>query len=108
MESARRNRFRQKPVAADLRPVGEGRFIETILIVEIRNDVIASLDHLARRFGKTRLVAIDQRQAPRADDVKGNAGNEQQRVIADTDFRRVLAIYRSCVTQLADSRIPGG
>lgn len=33
------------------------------------------------------------------------AGNEEKREIADTDIRRVLAIYRSCGIQLADSKI---
>src|SRR6266850_1634392 len=33
--------------ARHLGPVGEGRFVEAILVVEIRNDVIATLDHFA-------------------------------------------------------------
>src|SRR2546421_8900201 len=34
--------------ADDLRPIGEGRFVEPKLIVKMRNDVITALDHLAR------------------------------------------------------------
>src|ERR1700682_4426635 len=44
--------FAKHAVTRDLGPVGEGRLIEAILIVEMRNDVIATLDHLARRFSK--------------------------------------------------------
>jgi hypothetical protein len=47
----------------------------------MRNDVIAALNHLARRFGKPGLVAIDQRNAPRPGDVENDAAEKQQRVI---------------------------
>jgi hypothetical protein len=65
----------------------------------VRNNTIAALDHLARRFGKARFVTVDQRQAPCASNVKKEAANKKQRVI-DTDLRRVLAIYRSCSFQV--------
>jgi membrane-associated phospholipid phosphatase len=37
--------------------------------------------------------------------VKKQAAGKEQKEIADTDIRRVLAIYRSCRIQLADSKI---
>ena len=98
----------KESIARDLKPVSQRRFIESELVVEVRNNVVSAFAHFPCCFGETRLVPIDQRQVPCPKDVKSDAGNEQQRIIADTDFRRVLAIYRSCVTQLADSRIPGG
>ena len=63
-------------VARDLRPIGEGRLIEAILVIEVRNDVIAALDHLARCFGETRFVAIDQRNNPSAGEVEEQATEE--------------------------------
>ena len=92
-------------IAERLTPVSKRRLVEAILIVEKRNDVIAALQHLARRFGKTRLIAIDQRKAPRAGEMKKQAGEKEEGEIADTGRRRVLAIYRSCRTQVLDSRI---
>ena len=64
------------------------------MIVEIGNDIIAALPHLARCFGKSRLVAIDQRQAPRARDVKKQAAEKREE--------------RNCGLQVAkrDSKIP--
>src|SRR5438067_849667 len=62
--------FTKNFIARDLRPVSEGRFIKAKLIIKIGHDVIAALDHFARSFGKTRLVAVDQRQAPGTDNVK--------------------------------------
>ncbi|HCP91050.1 MAG TPA: hypothetical protein DIT76_03230 [Spartobacteria bacterium] len=57
------------------------------MIVEVRNDVIGALDHLARRFGKARLVAIDERKIPCAGDVKQDAANKQEGGIADCGFQ---------------------
>jgi len=68
-------------IAGDLRPVGEGRLIESKLIIEAGNDVVAAPDHFARSFGKTRLIPIDKGQAPCAKDVKDHAAKKQQRVI---------------------------
>jgi hypothetical protein len=68
-------------IARDLCPVGEGRLIKSELIIEVGNDVVAAPDHFARSFGKARLIAIDQRQAPCAKDVKNHAAKKQQRVI---------------------------
>src|SRR6266404_1442085 len=74
-------------VARDLRPVGEGRFVEAEVIVEIRNDVIAALNHFARRFGEARLVPIDERKTPCAGDVKEHAAKKQEGGIADCGFQ---------------------
>src|SRR5207237_9590174 len=69
--------FTEAPVARHLRPIGEGRLVETELIVEVGNDVIAALDHFARCLCETRLVAVDQRQAPCPDHVKQDAASEE-------------------------------
>jgi hypothetical protein len=74
------------------------------MIVEVRNDVIPPLSHFPRCFREARLIAIDQRQAPRAGDVEKHAAEKEKNEIADTDIRRVLAIYRSCRIQLRDSK----
>jgi hypothetical protein len=74
-------------IAGDLRPVGEGRLIESKLIIEVGNDVVPALDHFARSFGKARFIPIDQRQAPCARDVKKNAGEKQYRVFCRGRFQ---------------------
>jgi hypothetical protein len=73
--------FAENVIARDLCPVGEGRLIESKLIIEVGNDIVAVLDHFARSFGKAWLIAIDQRQAPCAKDMKNHAAKKQQRVI---------------------------
>ena len=79
--------FAENVIAGDLCPVGEGRLIESKLIIEVGNDVVAALDHFARSFGKARLIPIDQRQAPCAKDVKQNAGEKQYRVFCRCRFQ---------------------
>src|SRR5437870_3164990 len=73
--------FTKDTITCSLSPIGEGRFIQTKLIIEARNDVIAAFGHLSRRLRETRFVTVDQRQAPRASDVKKDATKKQQRVI---------------------------
>ena len=68
-------------IAGDLCPLGEGRLIESKLIIEVRNDVVPAFDHFARSFGKARLIPINQRQAPCAKDMENYAAEKQQRVI---------------------------
>ena len=74
--------FAKDTIARDLKPVGERRFIETELIVEIGDDEIAPLAHFPCRFGETWLVAIDQRQTPGACEMEKQAPNKQHDVIA--------------------------
>ncbi len=69
-------------VTERLKPVGEGRFVEAVIIIEVGNDVIAPLQHLARSLGETRLVAIDQRQGPRAGDMEKEAREKDEREFA--------------------------
>ncbi len=69
-------------ITGDLTPIGEWWFVETITIVEIRHDIIATLDHLARSLGKTRLIAIHQRQRPGAGQMKKQAPAEEGEEIA--------------------------
>ena len=47
-----------------LRPIDEGRLVEAVLVVEIRDDIITPLPHLARSFGEARLVSIKQGYDP--------------------------------------------
>jgi len=63
----------EQVIAGELCLVGEGRLIKAQLIIKVRNDVVTALDHFARSFGKPRLIPIDQRQAPCAENVKQNA-----------------------------------
>src|SRR4051794_38768288 len=57
-------------ITRSLKPIGERRFVEAILIIEIGNDVIVALNHFPRGLRETRFVAIDQRQAPCAGEVE--------------------------------------
>src|SRR5256885_16060085 len=61
--------FAKNRVAGDLGPINEGRFIETILVVEERDDVIAALAHLAGGFRKTRLDPYNKRNDLRSGDL---------------------------------------
>ena len=73
--------FAEDFVAGDLCPVGEGRLVQAQLVVEMRHDIIAALDHFPGGFGKTWFVAIDQRHAPGADRVKKKAAQKEHAVI---------------------------
>ena len=86
--------FAEEMITGDLTPVGERRFIETITIVEIRHDIIAPLDHLARSLGETRFIAIDQRQRPGAGEMKKQAPAEEGE--------------RNCELQVARERFKDG
>ena len=79
--------FAENVIAGDLCPVGEGRLIESKLIIEVGNDVVLAFDHFARSFGKARLIPIDQRQAPCPENVKQNAGEKQYRVFCRCRFQ---------------------
>ena len=81
-EAGRERVFPKDPVARDLTPIGERRFVEAIAIIEIGHDIIAALDHLARSLGKTRLVAVDQGQHPAAGEMKKQAAAEEREKIA--------------------------
>src|SRR2546429_3443127 len=63
-------------VACHLRPIGERGFVQPQPIIEVGNDVICALDHLSRCFRETRLVTIDQRQAPCAGQMKKDAAKK--------------------------------
>src|SRR5581483_10312330 len=76
-------------IAGDLRPVSERRFIESIFVVEVGDNVILAFDHFARRFGKARLVAIDQRNDPGAGDVKEDATGEEEEKISSCRLQSV-------------------
>ena len=83
----------ENAVAQRLTPVRKRRLIEAILIVEKRNDVIAALQHLARCLGKARLIAIDQRQAPRAREMKKQAAEKEESEIADCRLQSAIQEY---------------
>jgi hypothetical protein len=57
------------------------------MVVKVGNDVISALDHLARCFRETRLVTIDQRQAPGSGQVKKNRAEKQKNRIAYCGFQ---------------------
>jgi hypothetical protein len=48
------------------------------------------LQHLARRLGKARLIAIDQRQGPRARKMKKQAAEKEEREIADCRLQSAI------------------
>src|SRR5215203_560341 len=52
--------FAEKMVTSHLSPVDQRRFIESVFVIEIGDNKIASGPHLARSLGKPRLVPIDQ------------------------------------------------
>src|SRR5947207_4874667 len=74
-------------IARDLRPINEGRLIEAILVVEKRDNVIASLAHFAGSFGKTGLVAIDERNDPGPGDMEKKRAEENDDEIADCEWQ---------------------
>jgi hypothetical protein len=82
-KSCREVTFPEQPVTRGLKPVGERRFVEAISIVEKRNQVVTPLDHLARCFGETRLVAIDQGERPGPRKMEEKATGEEQQEFAD-------------------------
>ena len=56
--------FAEDFVTGRLAPVDQDRLVKPPLAVEPRHHVIAALEHLARRLGKPRLVAVGERQNP--------------------------------------------
>jgi len=66
-----------------LRPINKRRLIEAVLVVEVWNDVIAALAHLARGLGETRLVPIYERNGPGPGDVQKERAEENEDEIAD-------------------------
>ena len=74
-------------IARDLRPINQRRFIEAILAIEKRNNVIASLAHFAGSFGKTGLVPIDERNGPCPGDVEKKGAEENDDEIADCEWQ---------------------
>src|SRR6266568_7698341 len=58
-EARRKIVLAKNTITYRLCPIGEGRFVETQLIIKARDDVITALNHLARCFGETRFVAVD-------------------------------------------------
>jgi hypothetical protein len=65
-----------------LKPVSQRRFVESELVVEEWNDVTSAFAHFPRRFGETWLVPIDEWQTPRAREMKQQAPQEENNVIA--------------------------
>src|ERR1051325_4084971 len=74
-------------IARDLCPIREGRLVEAKLIIEVRNNVITALDHLARGLRESRFVAVNQRQGPRPENVKKYAAKKQDRVFCRFRFQ---------------------
>lgn len=55
-------------------PVGEGRFVEAVFVVEVGDGPLVTVDHLDGSVGEARFVAVDKRQGPDA----GDEGKEGQ------------------------------
>ena len=91
-------------IARDLEPIGERRLIEPIAIVEIRHDIIAALDHLARGLGETRLIAVDQGQRPGAGEMKKQTSAEESREIASCRLQESDSKMARAERQPANSR----
>jgi hypothetical protein len=66
------------PGRSRLQPVAERRFIEPVTAIEIRDDPIPRLHHLARGFGETWLIAVDKRQRAIARAVQQTHGHGKQ------------------------------
>jgi hypothetical protein len=66
-----------------LRPINKWRLIEAVLVVEVRNDVIAALAHLAGGLGETGLIPIHERDRPGPGDVQKQRAEENENEIAD-------------------------
>src|SRR6266481_6734928 len=43
--------FPEQAITGSLGPIGEGRLVQAEVIVEVGNNVVAALNHLARGFG---------------------------------------------------------
>ena len=66
----------------DLQPVNQGRFVETILVVEVGDDPIMAFAHFAGGLGEAGLVAIKKRKPPAPGDVhqQGESQDEEAAV----------------------------
>jgi hypothetical protein len=58
-ETCRKIIFTEQAITGGLSPISEGRLVQAEVIVEVRNNVVAALNHLAGCFGKARLIAVD-------------------------------------------------
>ena len=96
----------ENAVAGDLAPIGERRLVEAVAIVEIRNDVIPALDHFARSLGKSRLIAIDQRQHPATGEMKKQAPAEERDEIACCRLQESDSKMAGAETQPANFSMP--
>ena len=53
-------------VARAHQPIGQDRFVETVIAVEGRHDPVVTRDHLHGRLGEPRLIPVDEWQRARA------------------------------------------
>jgi hypothetical protein len=95
-----------------LEPVGERRLVEAVAIVEIRDDIVTALDHLARGLGETRLIAIDQREQPGAGEMKKQTSAKEREKIAscrlqESDSKMARAERQPANSRCIKSRRPG-
>ena len=72
---AAQGRHRQR-----LEPIDSGGLAVARLVLEADAEIIAALDHLARRLGEARLVAVGHRQRVHSGQVKAEAQQSQERV----------------------------
>ena len=70
--------YTEQAKRAGNRPVEQGRLIESRRAGDARRDIIIRSEHLARDFGKARLVWAEQRQLPEPEK-EGNGHHAEQR-----------------------------
>ena len=66
-----------------LEPIDAGRLLVARLVLELDADEVAVLDHLARRLGEARLVAVERRQRHEARQVERERQQHQGEIGAD-------------------------
>jgi hypothetical protein len=59
-------------------PVAQDRLVDAGLVVERREDVVAALDHLARRLDVERFVRVPDRRAIEIDEIRADCQYEQE------------------------------
>ncbi len=61
-------------------PVGQRRLLPAVLVVVVRRDEVARLDHLARGFGVDRLVHVEDADVVEEEDVEHEHGQAQPKL----------------------------
>src|SRR5262249_19014847 len=70
--------FAEEGEGGRLKPIDQGRFIEAILVVEIRDDPVAPLAHFAGGLGEAGFVAVQEREVPGTEGIEEENGQKQR------------------------------